>query len=276
MPIYLDEPGLLERSLVSLTSAFPEDSFLFKNYFIELNEYYTGSASKNTNNIRVVQISDLHLRTIGYGLRKLMKRINEMKPDLMLFTGDMTWDGSRLHELDAFLKLPEPSICKAAILGNWEYDKTIDRDLLRKIYADNNCLLLVNETRQFVFKNKTVSITGIDDFHKGNADYSAAVKAYRPSDYHIVLTHCPEHRDIISQQLTEDVPVDFILSGHTHGGQFNFFGFVPFLPVGSGNYISGWYNTTEPPMFVSKGIGASVVPFRLGSRSEATVFHLKA
>ncbi|MCK5440315.1 MAG: hypothetical protein KAJ23_00350 [Maribacter sp.] len=62
--------------------------------------------------------------------------------------------------------------------------------------------------------------------------------------------------------------------GHTHGGQITFLGKEFFKPKGSGNYLRGWYRINNLRMYVSKGIGTSGPPFRLGSRAEATVFYI--
>ena len=59
-----------------------------------------------------------------------------------------------------------------------------------------------------------------------------------------------------------------MLSGHTHGGQITFLGIVPFKPQGSGRYLKGWYKDSDPKMYISKGIGTSVLPIRLGARAE--------
>jgi predicted MPP superfamily phosphohydrolase len=62
------------------------------------------------------------------------------------------------------------------------------------------------------------------------------------------------------------------LSGHTHGGQITFFGIVLFTPKGSGQFVSGWYDDEFPKMYVSKGIGTSIVPIRFGARVEISLF----
>jgi predicted MPP superfamily phosphohydrolase len=136
----------------------------------------------------------------------------------------------------------------------------VDIEDLRMTYAANNCELLINNSRQLTFKNKTISITGIDDYLGGNADIDLALKEFKQSDYHIILNHCPEYGDIISEKLKDKIPYDFMLSGHTHGGQINLFGFVPFKPQGSGKYLKGWY--TDKNIYVSKGIGTSIFPAR--------------
>jgi predicted MPP superfamily phosphohydrolase len=66
--------------------------------------------------------------------------------------------------------------------------------------------------------------------------------------------------------------MNVILSGHTHGGQINLFGIIPFKPVGSGRYLKGWYH--DKTMFVSKGIGTSILPARFMARAEMALFHL--
>lgn len=268
--------NVIEKRLLVFTRDMNDDTFWFKNYFIAFVQYYHKGATRNTDTIKLVQISDTHLRCIGPGLIKAVKKVNALKPDIILFTGDMVNGNSYLPLFETFMNMLDREVPKIAITGNWEYHEKIDLDALRAIYAKGNCELLINETRQFIFKNRKVSITGIDDFSQGHADYVAAVKEYKPSDYHIVLTHCPAHYDVILTQLTPEVPVDFILSGHTHGGQINIFGFIPFLPACSANYVKDWCGETEPKMYVSQGIGTSIFPIRLGSRAEIGVFHLPA
>ena len=84
-----------------------------------------------------------------------------------------------------------------------------------------------------------------------------------------LLAHCPETRDIAQKLLTS--PPNLILSGHTHGGQIAPGGFPLITPPGSGNYVSGWYCDNGPPMYVSRGIGTSLLPLRLGSPPELIV-----
>lgn len=265
-----------EKGLMAAQDLLPDDSFWFKNYFIEINEFFIGGADKQQPHIKLVQFSDLHLRIISTKLKDTVAKVNAMQPELIFFTGDSVDDNLYLPVFETFMQLFDKHIQKVAILGNWEIHGNVDVKRLRKIYADNNCLLLVNANRQFTFKNKTVFITGVDDYSSGDADFQVAVKDYKKSDYHIVLSHCPAHSDVISTQLTDQIPVDFILSGHTHGGQLNFFGLTPELPIGSGNYLSGWYHQTVPPMYVSKGLGTSILPLRVGCKAEIAVFNLKA
>jgi predicted MPP superfamily phosphohydrolase len=266
----------LKSAAVVVTGTVVADAFWFEKAFIEVNEFYLGSASKDTTNIRVVQLSDLHLQSVGYSLKRLAEKLNELKPDLIAITGDAIDKAKNINVLTDFLSLIDHDIQKVAILGNWEYWGRVYMPDLIKVYADQNCLLLVNQTNQFTLQNKTVSITGVDDYIGGNANINAAVKNYRKSDFHVILNHCPQYNDFISESLNPEINVDFILSGHTHGGQINIFGLIPFLPPGSGKYVKGWYNEKFPRVYVSKGIGTSKVPARFGARAEIAIFNLRA
>jgi uncharacterized protein len=252
------------------------DSLFFEIFFIQLKNIYLLGTSYKTNNIKLIQVSDLHLQAVNFKHKQLAKKINALRPHLLLITGDAIDKRKNITSLNTFLQLLDKKIDKVAILGNWEYWGKIDLKELAEIYFANNCTLLVNEQKKFTFNNKTITITGIDDFAGGKADFAAAVKSYQKTDYHIVLNHCPLYSDYIATQLSETTKVDFILSGHTHGGQVNLLGYSPFLPFGSGKYLKGWYQNGGTKMYVSKGIGTSILPVRLGARAEVAVFYLPA
>ena len=133
--------------------------------------------------------------------------------------------------------------------------------------------MLINQTKQYSINNKTISVTGVDDFVGGRADIEIALRDYQQSDHHIILNHCPQYSDQISKKVN-NIKTDFILSGHTHGGQINLFGYIPFLPQGSGRYLKGWYDDNLPRLYVSKGIGTSIIPARFFARAEVAIFNL--
>lgn len=272
--MHITRRKLIKSGLVFTAGALFTNAFWIEKYFIETNEFYLGSATKDTPNIKVVQISDLHLQSLNRQLIQLAKKLNKWKPDLILITGDSIDKAEKISVLDSFLQLINNDIRKVAILGNWEYWGNVDLIELDKIHTDNNCKLLINQTVQYSFRNRTISITGVDDFVGGNADIAMALKDYVPGDHHIILNHCPQYSDQIAAHISKEITVDFILSGHTHGGQINLFGFIPFRPQGSGKYLKGWYNEDTIRMYVSKGIGTSIFPARFGSRAEVGIFNL--
>jgi len=83
------------------------------------------------------------------------------------------------------------------------------------------------------------------------------------SDYRILLSHFP---------VKPDCEADLMLSGHTHGGQFNFLGITPYTIGFEHSYgiegISGMNRIGNMPLLVSKGIGVSKLPLRIGTRPQ--------
>lgn len=219
-----------------------------------------------------IQISDLHLKSLDGVLISAADKINAINPDLLFFTGDSVDRTKDLPVLEEFLDILDLAIPKIAILGNWEYWGKIDLAQLNKIYERHNCRLFINTSDVFMVQDKRVLVTGIDDFIGGKADLKVSLEHYKDNDYHIVLNHCPEYRDYFAQNVVPLPKIDAVLSGHTHGGQINLFGFIPVLPPGSGMYVKGWYEASDPPVYVSRGIGYSGVPARFGSRPEITTF----
>lgn len=250
------------------------DSLWVERYFIETKKFSLEKFGDKESGIKVVQVSDLHLRKVSAQIRNLAKELNTLKPDLILLTGDSVDKAGNVHLLREFLNLIDKSVKKVAILGNWEYWGNVNLEDLRSVYSENNCDLLINDSKQYRFRAKTVSITGVDDFIGGHSDIELALKQYSPSDYHIVLNHCPQYSDAIFDLAPAAIPIDLMLSGHTHGGQINLLGFAPFTPRGSGRYLKGWYGDGTRKLYVSKGIGTSILPMRFMARAEIAVFHI--
>lgn len=80
-----------------------------------------------------------------------------------------------------------------------------------------------------------------------------------------MLSHTPVFRDTLSGS---DPRIRAMIAGHTHGGQIAIGGWAPIRPPGSGDYVSGWYRENGPDLFVSRGLGTSLIPIRLGSTPE--------
>lgn len=217
--------------------------------------------------IKIIHISDLHLKEIGEIHRTIAKRINRKNPDIIFITGDSIDSNDELETYSSFLKLINYSIKKYSVLGNWEHWGNVSFKALNEICLRNNGHLLVNEYISFSKDSRQIGIIGVDDYIGGNADWKLALDNSSVQQELILLSHCPAYRDIVISE-NKKYNIKLMLSGHTHGGQINLFGMVPFKPQGSGRYLKGWYKKQQPWMFVSKGIGTSVLPVRFGSRAE--------
>lgn len=259
------------------------DALVFEPSFIEYTEHTLGEdvSGHFRTKATIIQISDLHLRDLAWHHHDLAEKINAIKPEFLFFTGDIIDKGRNIPLLHEFLNLFNNDMIKIAILGNWERQAVRDMASFRNIYEDHCCDLLVNQSKVYDVRGSRVVVTGLDDLYGGLPDFSGALRNVSRERNHIVLAHCPQHRDFIINDIAainstaaEDkkITVDYIFSGHTHGGQVSLFGSIPFLPRGSGRYVRGWYKDKRPHLYVSRGIGTSMFPIRLGARAEVPVF----
>jgi uncharacterized protein len=147
---------------------------------------------------------------------------------------------------------------------------------LEQVYEKHNGKLLINSSSLFNVKNRALNIIGVDDLIGGNPNFQKSSENIDINIDSIVLNHCLEYSDSISELNKKlNLKIKMILSGHTHGGQITFLGKEFFKPKGSGNYLRGRYCINNLRMYISKNIGTSVLPFRLSSRAEATIFIFK-
>ncbi len=140
------------------------------------------------------------------------------------------------------------------------------------VYERHNCRLLINETVTHEHRGGVFRVTGVDDL-LGGAPNVRSANGGGPNDPHVLLAHCPAFRE----RAEAAVPGGFtcMLAGHTHGGQIRLFGFTPVLPRGSGGYVSGWYRGDgRMPLYVSRGIGTSLLRARLGAPPEVSLFEI--
>lgn len=262
----------IKAGIISTISFVFLDVFWFEKSVIQWNNI--DLIQDNITPIKFIHLTDLHFKGLNRKFVNIAKKINDLNPEIIFFTGDSLDSSTHLKDFNEFLKLLRHDIEKFAIPGNWEYWGKVDLDELKKVYLNNNCKFLINENIRIQLKNRTLNIIGIDDYIGGNPDFHSAMHVLKTADKTILLSHCPAFRDVIRSEMNDNFNIDLILSGHTHGGQINLMGFVPFVPDGSGRYLSGFYQDFEPFMYVSKGIGTSILPLRFGARAEIAIFKI--
>jgi len=233
-----------------------------------------GPAGETRPTVRVAQLSDLHLRGLGRLHESLLAQLYDLAPGLIALTGDMIDRPQHVATLDAFLgELPDVPTC--AVLGNWEYRANVPLPTLRTLCKRHAIELLVDRSVRltlgpFPDASRQLLVTGLDDLCEGRPDPAAAVAGMAACPNHLVLAHCPAARD--ECPLPASHAASLMLSGHTHGGQVAPFGRALVLPPGSGGYVAGWYREAGPPLYVSRGIGTSHLPVRIGATPELAIF----
>lgn len=220
--------------------------------------------------VRALFASDFHLRP-GMPAEPITEAILRQKPDLILLGGDYA-DTRReaLRLFDAFRALRAP-LGIFAVRGNNDVEAFRDEtDLAQALNAFGAELLV----------NKSVSVSGaliggIDEYRYGSPDCESIFSEGK--GFRILLSHYP-----ILPPVSD--PPDLMLSGHTHGGQFNCLGLTPyaigFERTGSKRRlspvaVSGWHRSGGTQILVSKGLGMSRLPMRIGVSSQMHVLEFK-
>lgn len=214
----------------------------------------------------ILFISDLHLRPECPEMaQRALDPVRKEKPALLLLGGDMSeYDEGLVLSLKA-LREAFPDTPAFAVPGNND-DGLFggDRSAQKEIYDSFEIRYLLNDSETLTLGGRRVEIAGVEDSysHTPSAEglFSANEDAYR-----ILLSHAP-----LSFLL--NAGADLMLCGHTHGGQLNALGFTCyFLGYESGfryALLSGRRRFGKTLLLVSRGIGYSKLPVRVGSRSE--------
>jgi hypothetical protein len=223
--------------------------------------------------LRIVHISDLHIRTLHGYYKEVAKAIASLSPELILLTGDYLEKNRSIRNVRKFLKMLRAPQGVFAVQGNWEYWARVEGENLRRHFAQVGVALLINRRHDLVLQGVPVSILGLD-YPSATDNLLVLQQNADPSRLNLLLSHVPafEHESLSAQ-------VDLILCGHTHGGQVRL-PFVPpfYLPRFSGRFVNGLYRVGDSgiPLYVTRGVGTSLLPVRFLCRPEITLLRLHA
>jgi len=221
--------------------------------------------------LRVAFISDVHAGSyLGkFDLCRLFELIADQEPDLVCLGGDLI--NSREHELNDLcepLSKLAPPLGIFAVPGNHDHEYTGHIDSWQKFLEDRGVAVLINRGKRVERNGAGLWLCGVDDLSKGHPDLDAALDGHNPAEPTVLLAHHPDYfRESVRRG------VDLTLSGHTHGGQVMLFGWVPVLHSEYG-FHSGTFEHDGCKMYVGRGLGVTVLPVRLGARSEVPIVTL--
>ena len=215
---------------------------------------------KIKNEINLIFLSDLHLGSNSKNhLKKIIKKIKQVKYDLLLIGGDMI-DSSKFDfdNLKLFFGIRKPIVF---VSGNHEYYLRNFREKLSSLKKYN-----INFLDNMSFNYKELNIIGISDDVRLNKKKNLTTKLLKRNFLNLVLVHKPCLWDFLP------IEIDLMLSGHTHNGQifpFNFFVKLKY------KYTCGLYKKSSSKLYVSSGAGCWGPKMRLGSRNEIVYIKLK-
>lgn len=225
--------------------------------------------SQKKKPIRIVQVSDIHLGLLvgEKKLKKIIDTIQQLKPDIVVSTGDLI-DGQTnnlQHELKLFRSL-QPPLGKFAITGNHEFYAGLKRAMAWTKSAGFTIL------RQQGVSMAGINIVGVDDETAKRTNMWAGLKehellAAQPKDNFTILL---KHQPIIEQK--SQGLFDLQLSGHTHKGQIFPFNLITYLafPYPTGKLVG----LSKGQLYINPGTATWGPPVRLLARPEITVIDL--
>lgn len=222
--------------------------------------------------LRVVLATDMHAPNVGFEPVDLGRAAGDFAADLLLISGDTLNRRGDEHLVSAYTAIPA-RYGKFAALGNWEYQGACDVVRLRREYERAGVRLLVNEAVTVDVRGERVMVTGLDDLLHGRPRLSLLAAGSPRADRSLVMAHCPALFDEVGRQ---NLVPQIVFSGHTHGGQIVPFGRVVMTPAGSGAFVNGWYEAPggDHQLYVSRGLGNSRIPLRIGARPEIALLTL--
>jgi uncharacterized protein len=226
--------------------------------------------------LRIVQLSDLHMERQSISPDRMAHLIQAAEPDLIVMTGDYL---DRYENVDKFMTYLDAIKSVAPQHGVWlvwgNHDHYLgDRieDLGEKIRA-KGIRVLSNESASILFGGKRLNIIGIDDYCLGKSDIPRSFDGVEDG-INLVLTHDPN----LVLDLQKHHRCDYMLSGHLHGGQFKIPAAFKLFPMGElpkTNVISGMHEVNGTTIYISDGMGQAGLNVRLGTRPEVTVHTLR-
>lgn len=249
--------------------------FWWENNALVVSEYVfeAKEISDTFDGYRMVQISDLHNKRFGKNQKKLLEKIQECNPDIIVITGDLV--DSNHTNIETAMEFAEGVVKLAPVYyvtGNHEKWLEEEEQLLEQLgQAGVNCLM--NRTEIITVQDARLYLLGLDDAHLSD-DTLKGLAAEAEDGFNLLLAHEPQYLSRYSA-----CGMDLVLSGHAHGGQFRlpFIGGVVapdqgFFP----EYTAGLYEDGSTSMIVSRGLGNSIIPVRIFNRPEVVCVELKS
>lgn len=229
--------------------------------------------------LRVAVLSDLHVGSPYNGpdrLRELIAETNAQRPDITLLAGDFVIQGVlggsfvEPERIAQELQALQAPLGVYAVMGN--HDWWLDEPWTLVEAFRVHCLPLLHNEAVAIDAAVPFWLAGIGDWTDGAPDPQRAVAGVPEGAPLLAFTHNPDVFPHVPPQ------VDLTIAGHTHGGQVRLPFFGPLVvPSSYGQrYAAGLIEEDGKRLFVTTGVGLSILPVRFGVPPEISVLVLRA
>ena len=260
-------------------SIWQNNSIVISNF-----DYNKSELPTEFNNFKIVHISDLHNKVFGDEQDKLIGKVEDLSPDIIVITGDLI--DRRRYNLDKAMLFINSAVKIAPVYyvsGNHEALSGKYYEIKERL-IDAGAIVMEDSELDITRGNNSIKLLGLSDPDFLTSDYIDGTDISKVEEklkewseieeFKILLSHRPELFDLYSEN-----NIDMIFSGHAHGGQIR----IPFvgglIAPDQGffpKYTAGSYNEKNSTMFVSRGLGNSLFPVRVFNRPEIISVTLKA
>lgn len=266
--------------LIAFFAVYVITTSLLDTYHVSESKYEIkiNNLPDDLNNLNLALLADLQVDrfTQDYKIDRVKEIINSEKPDLLFFAGDLVTRGTQFIKqgVNAMRDL-QAGKERIACLGDHDYwadPREISQDLQL-----NNWTFLKNAHRLIQFKNSKILVTGLTYIYSQRISAEAldSLLSNAPqADLKILLVHQPAK---VILKAAKDFGYDILLAGHTHGGQvvFHPFGYSLTPTRFENKFYSGYYKQDNLNIFVTNGVGLTMMPLRYGAPAEIMNIMLK-
>ena len=240
---------------------------------IQIKEYsvINNKIPESFKGFKVVHFSDLKYgsTTDQKYLKKLVNKINELNPDIIIFTGDLVSSNYKLTDNDKKaiienLNKLDPKIDIYSIRGDNDINETYN-----SIITQTKIIEINNLNKLIYYKGDTpIMLIGLDDSINGNQSLDMAFNYEENNYYKILIAHEPDTYEKI-----KDKNIDLFLAGHSLNGQVRlpFIGSI-YTPTGAKKYYDSKYKIDNTEIYISNGLGTSKIPYRLNNRPSINLY----
>lgn len=262
---------------VYVVARFYNDTFTVR---VRETEAAIADLPAELDGFRIAHIADLQadVRTNGSKLQAYVETVNGLKPDLILFAGDLVTSGTDYIETGAqTLGKMQATHGIYACLG--DHDFFSNREMVTRNLEKNGVNVLANIATAVPVGSTLISLTGVTNVYpsRPSPGILETIERQRPKGpVNIFLTHQPSPRWITDHALERGY--NLFLAGHTHGGQI-VFPLPGFLLTGSSfetRYVTGFYKLGPMLVSINNGLGLTLAAVRYHAPAEVTLISLRA
>lgn len=246
----------LALGLAGVGSAMVADAFLLEPRWLKVRRVRLPGVPPTH---RIVHFTDLHYKGDRGWAESVVRRINQLTPDFVCFTGDLVEEAKHLAEaLEVLRRIQAPLY---GVPGNHDYWARLDFGVVSEAFAATGGKWLLDE--RVLTRDGKVNVIGATCMKAPDVQPRSGRK-------NLLLIHYPSWVERLAS-----VSFNLILAGHSHGGQVR----LPFLgavlvPGGIGTYDLGLFQTPAGPLYVGAGLGWFYLNARFNCRPEITLIEM--